>query len=177
MRKNLITLIVILFSGGLFIKYYYLGKITGKPVAGQTYSYTVHAQEMSAIDSRVNRIEEFFARSVLRGQAKTFVEVADANGLDWRLLPAIAMVESTGARHVPSCAQHNPFGWSSSTSPCGFYRFGSYEEAIKYVGDKIGQGIFYRKFQESKQVYDLAVPYNENPGDWTEKVNWFINKI
>ena len=125
------------------------------------------------------RVLQFFQsyESRLAGESGTFVEVAKELNLDYRLLPAIAMVESTGGKFTPSCASYNPFGWTSTTSPCRYYRFESFGEAIRIVGEKIGRGKTYYRFQSTKDISDLAQKYNENPEDWVSKVEFFINKI
>ncbi len=47
-------------------------------------------------DSRLVRLREFFLKhdSPVHYLASEFLEAADKNGLDWRLLPTIALVES-----------------------------------------------------------------------------------
>ena len=67
----------------------------------------------------------------LFGTGMTFVLVAEKYGLDWRLLPAIAIRESSGG--TAACG-HNPFGWGS----CKLHNFGSYEQAIEALGKNLG---------------------------------------
>ncbi len=71
----------------------------------------------------------------LTGHGYKFVEVAEANGLDWRLLAAIATRESTGGREMcknPK-APNNPFGWNSCKSG-----FKTIDAAIETVGAHLG---------------------------------------
>src|SRR3989338_3116903 len=58
--------------------------------------------------SRAQRINEYFAKRdmPLAGFGDKFVKVADACGLDWRLLPAIGVRESSGGKHL---INKNPF--------------------------------------------------------------------
>ena len=130
-------------------------------------------------DTRVEKVKIFLSsyNSPLAPYAEEFVEASDKNGYDYRILPAIALIESTGGKFTPSCAPYNPFGWSSTTSPCGFYRFESFEEAIRIVGDKIGNGKYYARFQQTKRISELAYVYNENPEDWTFKLEYFMERI
>jgi hypothetical protein len=67
----------------------------------------------------------------LEGKGLQFVLVAEKYGLDWRLLPAIAMRESTGGKFA---CKNNPFGWGS----CRLSGFKSYDEAIETVGKHLG---------------------------------------
>lgn len=66
----------------------------------------------------------------LAGYGGQFVRVADKYGLDWRLLPAIAIRESSGGKQM--CG-NNPFGWASCRTD-----FDSVQEAIEYVGINLG---------------------------------------
>lgn len=67
----------------------------------------------------------------LEGTGMTFVLVAEKYGLDWRLLPAIAIRESSGGKNA--CG-NNPFGWGS----CKLHNFVSYENAIEALGKNLG---------------------------------------
>ena len=54
-------------------------------------------------DARVEIVRQFFERykSPLEPHAQTVVETADAYGLDFRLIPAIAMQESNLCKKAP----------------------------------------------------------------------------
>ena len=84
-------------------------------------------------DQKAAAIDGFFKnRSMpMEGTGKTFVLVAEKYGLDWRLLPAIAVRESSGGKQA--CG-HNPFGWGS----CKLHNFVSYEAAIESLGKNLG---------------------------------------
>lgn len=110
------------------------------------------------LDPRIEIVKQFLNQynSELANYANVFVEVADENNIDYRILPSIAMVESTGGKFTPSCAGYNPFGWTSTSSPCGYWRFDSFDEAIRHVGSKIGSGKTYTQFQQSGNISELA---------------------
>lgn len=142
--------------------------------------YLSSAQYENKIDPRVEKLEEFFASydSPLGAHAVVFVETADRNGLDWRLLPAITGVESTFGKNVPSYAPFNPFGWRCNhIQPC--WRFSSYEEAVRTVGEKITNLPAYKKWQRNKRdIRLLAVIYNG--GDqkkWQRSVEYFMERL
>ncbi len=67
----------------------------------------------------------------LYGKGLQFVLVAEKYGLDWRLLPAISIRESSGG--IQACG-NNPFGWGS----CKLHNFKSYDEAIETLGKNLG---------------------------------------
>ena len=132
------------------------------------------------VDPRKEKLYNFFAHyNALVGiNIDEFIETADRYNLDYRLLPAIAGSESTFGRYTPSCADFNPFGWTSTTSPCHFWRFKSFSEAIGFVGEKISTNPSYSKYQKTGRIEDLAISYN--PGgteEWTKKVTGFMREI
>lgn len=96
----------------------------------------VTKEEISVDDLRQQKadaIDSFFKkRSMpLYGTGMTFVLVAEKYGLDWRLLPAISVRESSGGK---AACGHNPFGWGS----CKIHNFNSYEHAIEALGRNLG---------------------------------------
>ncbi len=88
---------------------------------------------------RAKAIDAYFeARKMpLAGYGAKFVEVAEANDIDWRLLPAISVIETTGGKHlckkIPQDKKWNPFGWGSCK-----IGFNSFNEAIETVGKNLG---------------------------------------
>jgi hypothetical protein len=69
----------------------------------------------------------------LVGMGMKMVEEAEKNGLDWRLLPAIAVRESTGGKFACKKATYNSFGWGSCK-----ISFKSNEQAIETVARNLG---------------------------------------
>lgn len=88
---------------------------------------TVDAIELK-LDPRVKKINTYFAKRnmPLEGHGEQFVLVADKYGLDWTLLPAIAVRESSGGKRL---LNNNPFGWGSAKIP-----FNDFDHAIDVVG-------------------------------------------
>lgn len=93
---------------------------------------TEKSEEAIKKDERAERIDRFFTEHgmPLAGYGRKFIEEADKNGIDWRLLPAIAIRESSGGKQA--CG-NNPFGWASCRRD-----FDSIEEAIEYVTWNLG---------------------------------------
>jgi hypothetical protein len=60
------------------------------------------------------------------------VAEADANGIDWRLMPVIGYLESTGGLYA--CGG-NPFGWTSCTVPVD-----TFEHAIQIAAVALSGG-------------------------------------
>ncbi|MEI6280386.1 MAG: hypothetical protein WCP17_00060 [bacterium] len=69
----------------------------------------------------------------LEGTGMKMVEAAERNELDWRLLPAIAVRESTGGKNDCIKVDHNAFGWGSCK-----IGFKSDEAAIDVVARNLG---------------------------------------
>lgn len=83
--------------------------------------------------------------------AADFIAAADENGLDWRLLPSISFVESTGGK---TARNNNMFGWDN----CDQW-FASSREGIYHVAGRLANSRLYRK----KSVSQLLRTYNPKP--------------
>ena len=104
-----------------------IGSLNTSPVTKMEVSVDdLREQKAQALDNY------FKERSMpLYGTGKTFVLVAEKYGLDYRLLPAIAIRESSGGK---AACGNNPFGWGS----CKLHNFVSYEQAIEALGKNLG---------------------------------------
>lgn len=83
---------------------------------------------------RADKIEKYYKdRSMpLADKAMKFVLEAEKYGLDWRLMPAIGVRESSGGKNV--CYNNpSPFGWGSCK-----IKFKSYDEAIEVLAMNLG---------------------------------------
>ena len=106
----------------------HIGSLETKPVTKEVVSVeNIRKEHAAAIDS-------FFKerRMPMHGTGMTFVLVAEKYGLDWRLLPAISIRESSGGKEA--CG-YNAFGWGSCKLG---HNFNSYEEAIEALGKNLG---------------------------------------
>ncbi len=76
----------------------------------------------------------FKARNMpLEGLGLKFAEEADKNGLDWRLVAAISVMESSGGKNDCNKVSHSFLGWGSCK-----INFNSDEEAIETVSRNLG---------------------------------------
>lgn len=91
-----------------------------------------------SVDIRVSKLSTYLEtrRSPVAHLAPVFIDNADRNGLDWRLLPALAVLESGAGK---TCKHHNLFGWES-----GRRKFLSPEQAISTVAETLGNSENYR---------------------------------
>jgi len=85
--------------------------------------------------ARADAIDAYFqGRAMpLAGTGKIMVQEAEKNGLDWRLLPAIAVRESTGGKNACKRVANNPFGWGSCK-----IGFESNKHAIEILAKNLG---------------------------------------
>jgi hypothetical protein len=106
----------------------HIGSLETKPVTKEVVSVEDIRKE------RADAIDKFYkARSMpLHGTGMTFVLVAEKYGLDWRLLPAIGVRESSGGK---AACGYNAFGWGSCKLGHNYH---SYEEAIEAIGKNLG---------------------------------------
>jgi hypothetical protein len=106
-----------------------------------------------AQDPRLSSLDDFFqsARCPIRRLSAEFLRAADRNGLDWRLLPTIAVVESSCGKHARG---NNIFGWDS-----GRKKYASVREAIHAVASRLGQSKLYR----GKDLDHVLATYNPRP--------------
>lgn len=117
-------------------------------------------------DPRLETLRNFFRKGACPAEryAEAFLEAADSNALDWRLLPSLSFVESTGGKN----AQHNNiFGWDS-----GRAHFPNPIAGIHAVGYHLSHSERYR----SKGLDKVLAIYNPNL-EYVRKVKSVMRQI
>ena len=111
------------------------------------------------VDPRLVRLEQYFAQRdcPLQNAARDFLAAADKNALDWRLLPSISMIESSGGKDYRN---NNVFGWDSCNES-----FSSVREGIHFVATRLAQSDLYK----GKSLDAKLKTYNPSP-DYQHKV-------
>lgn len=105
-------------------------------------------------DPRIEQVRQFLEkhRSPAAKYAELFIQVADDNDLDWKLLPMLSFIETGGGRYKNN---NNIFGWDS-----GRKKFHSVEEGIRYVGHALQSGPYRNKTLLQKlKVYNTYKHY------------------
>lgn len=113
---------------------------------------------VAALEAKAEAIDAyFFARNMpLAGMGMKMVEEAEKNDIDWRLLPAIAIRESSGGKFACKKAGYNPFGWGSCR-----IGFNSNEEAIETVARNLGgNNPNTAKYYDNKTTKQILRAYN-----------------
>lgn len=138
-----------------------------KPQIGEA----AHIELPEPVDPRIDAVNNFFHRGKmpLSGYGKIFVEQADKNGIDYRLLPAIAVKESGGGKRYPKSG-NNPFGWASAK-----VKFSSIDEAIIFISAKLGTGKNYAGKNTLKKLQTYNPP-SISP-DYAPSVIGIMNQI
>lgn len=103
-----------------------------------------------------------------------FMAVSSRYSLDWRLLAALSVVESTAGRHIPYNS-FNPYGFGCS-QPRFCYTFSNFREANETVGSFISRKA--KVYQNTGKISDLSRVWKPQCQKcWTKKVEREINKL
>lgn len=117
-------------------------------------------QETNIFDNRAAKIDAYFAQwdLPLAGYGKEMVAAADMYGIDWRLLPALAKLETTGGKNLcknPK-GKNNPFGFGSCT-----IGFDSFEQSFYAVAKTLsGNGEKTSHLYKGKTIEEILEVYN-----------------
>jgi hypothetical protein len=117
-------------------------------------------------DPRLQSLRKFFADSGCPAleYAPAFLEAADDYGLDWRLLPGISFIESTGGK---AAWRNNFFGWDS-----GRAEFASPVAGIRAVAYFLAHSGRYKRKNSGQKLR----AYNPAPG-YAVKVESIMRRI
>ncbi len=157
----------------------YLISLLARPVfAAET---PPHADASAALptthavsDARADKLRAYLAThsSPMTEYAGHFVKEADRLGLDWKLVAAIAGVESTFGKHVPSNS-YNGWGWGIFTGKSDGIHFASWKDGITTVSE----GLKYRYIDRGAvTIEQIGSIYAASP-TWSVKVRYFLDKI
>lgn len=117
-------------------------------------------------DARTGRLRRFFRalNCPIQELAGDFIQAADDNRLDWRLLPSISIIESGGGKAYKN---NNLFGWNN-----GDKSFPTLRAGIHQVAFKLGRSQLYR----NEDSFGKLRFYNPNP-DYAIKVIEVMDSI
>ena len=125
-------------------------------------------------DGRIEALDEFFKDydSPLYGHAKAIVEEADKHKIDYRLLPAIAMQESTLCKKIIKNS-HNCWGF-------GIYggkvtKFESYEDAIRVITSTMAKKYVQKGYVSPEEIVKKYTP--SDTGKWSDVVSLIMTRL
>ncbi len=133
---------------------------------------TVSVQQYNAsptvkqTDPRLSKLQKYFGDRdcPLREAARDFLIAADQNHLDWRLLPSISIIESSGGKYY---GNNNVFGWGSAKE-----KFSSVRAGIHYVAAQLGKSRRYK----GKDIDGKLQMYNPLP-EYSQRVKAVMRAI
>ncbi len=143
--------------------------------AGATASLSAAQIKQSlAMDERVEKLRSYLEtkNSPLTEFADEFVAEADRLGLDWRLVPAIAGIESYFGRLIPANS-YNAWGWAIFTGQRDGRHFEGWEDGIATVSE----GLKYKYVDRGLDTVEKIGPVYAADPHWSYKVNHFIEDI
>lgn len=106
--------------------------------------------------------------SLLADFSDVFIDAADEWNIDWRLLPAIAGLESGfGKRMIDGT--YNAYGWAG-----GYYPFFSWNHSIAYVSKNLREKYYNRGLNTPGKIGLVYAPPNPN---WGNLISSIMNKI
>lgn len=117
---------------------------------------TAQAQTAQSLDIRAVALSQFFQKfkcpSLNYQLIPNYLEAADKYNIDYRLLPAISIQESSCGQHYPSDT-NNLWGWASAR-----VRFESLQVGVDFVSQQLANGRYYA----GKNLDDKLKAYNPN---------------
>lgn len=120
----------------------------------------ITTQEDESRKKKAEAVDSYFEEhdAPLEGYGMKFVIEAEKNGIDWRLLPAIAMRETTGGKFACKSvkAPNNNFGWGSCKMG-----FESVDKSIEHISKTLGGNNDNVKHYKSEMTSDqILKKYN-----------------
>lgn len=151
-------------------------RVTTKPdgsveiVPAEVFKSKEQLDKLNEDKLKAQKIELFFRENrrnaPLADYAEKFVEVANKYNLDYRLLPAIATVESGGGKS--NFRSYNAWGWGNKG-------FSSFEEGIETVGKGLKTGYIDKGRDTVEEIAPVYCPPNYK--NWARSVNQFMLEI
>ncbi len=123
----------------------------------------------------IRKLESFFAKneSPLYPYARLIVEQAEQYGIDYRLVPAIAMNESTLCKNIHEDS-YNCWGWGIYADKVT--RFESYEDAIRTITRGIRKYYYDKGMSSPSAIMKVYTPSSPD-GVWAQKIEWVYRQI
>lgn len=163
MAMKYLALIALFFIG--------VGPVFAQAESNAAASLVVHVVDS---DLRVSQLEAYLSShsSPLVDEAKHFVSEADRLELDWKLVAAIAGVESTFGKHIPTNS-FNAWGWGVFTGAVDGIHFKDWKDGITQVSE----GLRYNYIDKGAETIEqMGRIYAASPA-WSWKVRFFLDQI
>ncbi|MCL5410005.1 MAG: hypothetical protein M1607_04065, partial [Patescibacteria group bacterium] len=139
------------------------------------YDQTEVAISAKQMDPRAIILQSYLAQynSPLQYHAQDFVEAADANNIDWKLVAAISGVESTFGKQIPggyeqSSTSYNAWGWGVYGTQALYFK--SWKDGIYTVSAGLRNNYFNKGYTDP---YSINKIYAASP-TWGYRVSYFL---
>jgi len=152
----------------IYLAYPWISPVSAKESVVQTSAQI--KKQIYEPDYREIRLKLFLKshRSPMVAVSGYLVDMADKYELDYRLIPAIAGVESSFGRAMPPNS-YNAYGWNN-----GKFYFISWEEGVEVVARTLKEK-YLNKGRDN--VYEIAPMYCPSSSTWAGKVLSFMEEI
>lgn len=127
--------------------------------------------EAKKLDGKAEILAAYLAEfdSPLQYHAQDFIDAAESFQLDWKMLPAIAGVESTFGKHIPG--GYNGWGWGVYGTQAIY--FNSWREAIFTIAKGLRENYLNKGLNDP---YSINRVYATSPF-WGGKVSYFMQDL
>ena len=160
-------LIIFIFSTLIFLPLF------NKPVGENLKAKSDVEEEIvyKKLDNKAQILSAYLAsyNSPLEHSAQDFVDAAKEYHLDWKMLPAIAGVESTFGKFIPG--GYNAYGWGVYGNQAIYFK--SWKEGIFAVSKGLRENYFNKGLTEA---YSINRVYAASPR-WGGNVTYFMNDL
>ncbi len=133
--------------------------------------------EAKKLDPRAKILSDYLAKynSPLQYHAQDFIDAADEYNMDWKLVPAIAGVESTFGRFVPGgtyeYSSYNAWGWGVYGTQAIYFK--SWRDGIFTVSKGLKENYLNKGLTDP---YSMNRVYAASPA-WGWKVDYFLRDL
>jgi len=124
-------------------------------------------------DNRAQILRSYLEQynSPLADHAQTFIDQADANHIDWKLVVAISGVESTFGEAIPPYSYN---AWGYNVYGTNVRRFSSWDDGITVVSHDLRT--IYMDQRGATNVYQIGATYAASP-TWASRVQGNMDDI
>lgn len=131
-------------------------------------------------DARAFLLQDFLEthESPMAPYSSLIVQLADRNGIDFRLVTAISMCESNAGKRMPTKDSFNAWGIAVYTGKAAGKDFQDWPHALAWVSGYIKEKYYDVGLTDLRDIgAKWAPPSVENGYSWTNCVESFMNEI
>lgn len=171
-----LTPISLVLAGFLLYQYAQITKIA-RFTSTQAASYGENHINGQVLGVKIDDMRPYYVANLLKSTrlepyAHYMVQASDKYGIDYRLIPAIAMKESGGGNKVKE-ESHNAWGFEN-----GRTYFDSWTQAIDVVSKTLKERYVDRGLVTPEQIMPVyAPPQVLTGGKWAQDIRYFFSKL